>query len=281
MAAEKKKEAVRKVIKQMQEDFEALEADIMAQPPDRRLQSQQMLVDPQYAQMLEDEGAAMINEVNQECQYASEMSERRLAKLRARYLEPVETEMSTLEAFRSGQSVATFGTMVLEGPLKDLLDKVHNMMRGEELSNARAKVLDAHVGGGAAEGAPAEKATGKSANIDAPSTDADGAEASKEPKEKLSTMEIRKIMRNKRADNLAEMERKKPGKDDDDPADLAAIAYAENNMGDYKLKMADDYEVPEDQAVNSEKKRRQVRVSSKSTCEWIRRQLSEARLRTD
>ena len=65
-------------------------------------------------------------------------------------------------------------------------------------------------------------------------------------------------MRQKRKNNLDDMESKKPGKDDDDPADLAAIAYAENNMGDYKLKMAADYEVPEDQAVNSEKKRRQM-----------------------
>jgi len=43
--------------------------------------------------------------------------------------------------------------------------------------------------------------------------------------------------------------------DDDyeDPEDVAAIKYAQDNMGDYKLKTADDYVVPDHLRMNVEK----------------------------
>ena len=49
-----------------------------------------------------------------------------------------------------------------------------------------------------------------------------------------------------------------PAEDADDPRDLAAIESSKANTGDYKLKSGADYEVPEDQQVNAEKKRRQM-----------------------
>lgn len=39
----------------------------------------------------------------------------------------------------------------------------------------------------------------------------------------------------------------------EDPADVAAIAEAQENMGDYKLKTADDYIVPDHLRMNVEK----------------------------
>ena len=44
----------------------------------------------------------------------------------------------------------------------------------------------------------------------------------------------------------------------EDPQDVAAIAWAEKNMGDYKLKTDGNYVVPENLVINADKKRRQM-----------------------
>ena len=50
----------------------------------------------------------------------------------------------------------------------------------------------------------------------------------------------------------------KPDDKYEDPQDVAAIAWAEKNMGDFKLKTDENYVVPEHQRINADKKRRQV-----------------------
>ncbi len=54
----------------------------------------------------------------------------------------------------------------------------------------------------------------------------------------------------------------KPDDKYEDPADLAAIEFAQENMGDYKLKTDPEYVVPEHLRINAEKKRRQMVCSS-------------------
>ncbi|GLE00532.1 hypothetical protein PINS_up009289 [Pythium insidiosum] len=70
--------------------------------------------------------------------------------------------------------------------------------------------------------------------------------------------EARKRLRADRKDKLEQWRGNKPGEDADDPRDLVAIAFAQRNMGDYKLKTAQNYVVPEDQRVNTAKKRKQM-----------------------
>ena len=55
-----------------------------------------------------------------------------------------------------------------------------------------------------------------------------------------------------------ELYRNKPDEGYQDPKDVAAIKEARENMGDYKLKTAKDYVVPESLRVNAEKKRIQL-----------------------
>lgn len=82
--------------------------------------------------------------------------------------------------------------------------------------------------------------------------------------------EARKRLRADRKDRLTHWMRNKPGEDADDPRDIVAIAFAQRNMGDYKLKTAANYVVPEGQRVNAAKKRRQMAL--------LEEKLSEARL---
>ena len=45
----------------------------------------------------------------------------------------------------------------------------------------------------------------------------------------------------------------RPSEDYEDPEDVAAIQEAHSNMGDYKLKSADDYIVPDHLRMNADK----------------------------
>jgi len=55
-----------------------------------------------------------------------------------------------------------------------------------------------------------------------------------------------------------ELYRSKPDENYEDPEDVEAIQNAERTIGDFKLKTAADYVVPEGQRVNAEKKRAEL-----------------------
>ena len=67
-------------------------------------------------------------------------------------------------------------------------------------------------------------------------------------------------MRKQRKIDLASHLNLKPGENDDDERDNTAIKFAENTVGDHKLKVADDYEILEEYRVNAAKKKSQVSV---------------------
>ena len=55
-----------------------------------------------------------------------------------------------------------------------------------------------------------------------------------------------------------EHEARKPDEKSDDPADAASYREAKNNIGDYKLKTAEDFIVSEEERVTTEKKRKEL-----------------------
>ena len=67
-------------------------------------------------------------------------------------------------------------------------------------------------------------------------------------------------MRKQRKADLASHLDKKPGENDDDVRDSTAIALAERTIGDYKLKVSEDYIILEECRVNATKKKSQVRM---------------------
>jgi hypothetical protein len=75
-------------------------------------------------------------------------------------------------------------------------------------------------------------------------------------------LEARKAARNSRMITYKDLMKTKPDDKYEDPKDVAAINYAQNNMGDYKLKTSDDYIVPEHERVDADKKKRQINLLS-------------------
>merc|ERR1719261_1628108 len=70
--------------------------------------------------------------------------------------------------------------------------------------------------------------------------------------------ELRRQQRLQRKQQMAELEKSKPSDSYEDPLDVEAIAHAEATLGNYMLKTSDSYQVPENQRMNAEKKRRQM-----------------------
>jgi hypothetical protein len=77
-------------------------------------------------------------------------------------------------------------------------------------------------------------------------------------------LETRKVQRAERMNAYKELMKVKPDEKYEDPNDVAAIRYAQNNMGDYKLKTSDKYIVPENERVDADKKKRQINLLSES-----------------
>jgi hypothetical protein len=74
----------------------------------------------------------------------------------------------------------------------------------------------------------------------------------------MKKLEARKQFRAERAALWKQLMDEKPDDKYEDPQDLAAIRYAIAHMGDYKLKSADNYIVPESERVDADKKKRQI-----------------------
>lgn len=64
-----------------------------------------------------------------------------------------------------------------------------------------------------------------------------------------------------------ELYKSKPAEHADDPEELRLLQHFKQNMGDYKLKTASDYIVPESQRVSTETKRRQLLELRSQVCE--------------
>ena len=251
LKAEQKKDGVRAVIKEMQKEFEDLVKKNEALPLEQQLTIPELVVDPEYAAILTQKGTDMVKEVELECLHASEKSSVRLQKLQNEFLDVLDHELVYVRGLKNNLKVASIPTSKFTKELQTLLDHVHTIMASEAASATRGK--DAAGGARGLRSTLAINKKGKKTAVDLNADSEYGANG-----EKKSAFEIRKIQRVKRTKNLAELEEKKPAEDADDPRDVKAIEDASKFLGDYKIKTSEDYEVPEDQQVNAEKKRRQM-----------------------
>jgi hypothetical protein len=250
LAAEQKKDGIRVIIKGMQKEFEELVKKNEALPKEQQLTVDELVVDPEYIDILDNVGKDMINEVKLECEHDSEKSRVRLNKLRDEFIAVLDYELFYVKGLKNQIKVASMPTAKITPELDYLLKHVHTIMESEAAAAARGKDAQAGTRG------PRSTMLEKRQNT----LHQDGLLESEynESGEKKSAFEIRKGLRIERTNRLADLEKKKPAEDADDPRDVKAIEDAAKFLGDYKIKTAEGYEVPEDQQVNAEKKRRQM-----------------------
>ncbi|CAM9556243.1 unnamed protein product, partial [Discosporangium mesarthrocarpum] len=236
-------------------------------PPQERLSEEDLIIDPEYQETLERQGRELCEQVVKELEYSRERADRRLAKLRRRFTDRVETELITMRALQWDYEVSTFRVEAISPSLQAMLEKVHNQIREEEINGGSG---GDEVSEGAAATSTSPEGVGEVEKVEVGMGNRSGpavgglgggragrAGGALQPA-KMSTFEARRAERHRRQAALEALVQAKPGKDVDDPRDVAAISQAESNMGDYKLKSAPDYEVPEAMQLNVEKKEREM-----------------------
>lgn len=188
---------------------------------------------------------------------------------------------------QSSSVVMSLRSRSLDPYVEQILKEVHNMVRAAELREAQIRTNETaqrkateaidelkhrlqrkEEGGGNDDPANGGVATGGSALPShvqlekGPSMSGEVASIDQIAAE--SSVSARRERRKERKEGLKKHLLEKPNEDEDDIRDLNAIKLAEKTVGDYKLKCADDYEVPEEQRINALRKIRQMAMLEES-----------------
>ena len=269
LTADQRKERVRIKIKNLQKEFAAIRSQNDQLPAAARLNEKDLEVDPVIKALLDDQGQAMVTEVHNVCAYESERASRLLEKLQERFMDGLLVEEISLSSFpaqsastsdRSVTTVKSIRTKAMDKTLATTLESVRDALKKEAAAIAKSNATllakeAAEKDIEAMQGKIAKKLNNKG---DGGGEGEDGAEG------KFSA-QARRDARAKRKQKISAHLLKKPREDEDDPRDIKAISDAKETIGDFKLKGASDYQVPPNQRVNAEKKRRQLVMLEEST----------------
>ncbi|KAG8464582.1 hypothetical protein KFE25_009950 [Diacronema lutheri] len=279
--AKRRKEAMRREIALIREQFELLRSENEALPSTDRLTVSELEIDRGLRDAAELARRRTLDDARAEMAWDAERAEKQLAKLRAAYLDRLAVEHIELALFNPPPglptAVASLRTPHLPGWLSDSVKEVHALLAAE--LERMGSVADGALREPGAE-AVAEWDVRSDADGDAPDAlgaSADGAGArgvgvehagsssalgvsrlGKGVSDKVDKSEELKARKAARARAWAAFNARKPDDTYEDPQDVLAISIAERQMGDFPLKTDDDYVVPESQRINAHKKRRQM-----------------------
>jgi len=247
-AAELKKLRVRERISEIREELVDLQAK-NSQLAEAQLTGGDMVVDQEYVNHLKEDMENQIEQVRFELAWSVEFHERGLQKLKDYYLKRVDFERVEVLGFRSPNRVSTFRCATMSDELQGNLARLHELIFAAE-GDADLEEEDDENDGTGYEGAKTEF------GFDV--TDASGSQNAERTLSGAEQRELRRQQRLQRKAQIQELERAKPNEQYEAPEDVEAIANAEATLGNYMLKTSEDYQVPENQRMNAEKKRRQM-----------------------
>ncbi|KAJ3128012.1 Cilia- and flagella-associated protein 44 [Nowakowskiella sp. JEL0407] len=244
--AEAKKQATRNYIRDLRNEFLSLLSENEAMPPELRLERSFFSVDTDLKSNIDKETAQKIMNVKKELEWISEKESIGPNKLKKKFLDRIQTERIEILAFNKNCSVATFRTMKLETSV----DSTFQTVLGAD-KNANKQLKDEK---------DLTQLITKQGNSEGHSEQLTDQNNKKFPKnvDPKSKLEARKLFRAERQAKYKKLLESKPDEKYEDPRDVAAIRYAENHMGDYKLKTGEKYIVPESERVDADKKKRQI-----------------------
>ncbi|CAE7195360.1 CFAP44 [Symbiodinium natans] len=208
-----------------------------------------MVVDQEYINHLKEDMENQIEQVRFELAWSVEFHERGLQKLKDYYLKRVDFERVEVLGFQSPHRVSTFRCATMSDELQANLARLHELIFAAE-GDADLEEEDDENEGMGYEGAKTEF------GFDV--TDMSGSQNAERTLSGAEMRELRRQQRLQRKAQIQELERAKPNEQYEAPEDVEAIANAEATLGNYMLKTSEDYQVPENQRMNAEKKRRQM-----------------------
>ena len=243
-SAEEKKMGTRGYVDKLKEEYLALVAENDAKPPAERLAPEAFEIDPGLRDIVEAETQAKMELMHKSLAWETEKATLGLKKLNEWFLDDVEEERAVLRSFaegRRGFAVTNFRVAKLSDALRQDIHMVRNPPKEDEMPELRRS---------------------RSVSIKSrPSKNM--SEATEEPEEEnpFATGHKQELRRQRRKAREAEwraFNATKPDEQYENPDDVAAIEVARNTLGDFKLKSAPDYVVPEEDSMNYRRKREQM-----------------------
>ena len=278
IAAENLKEKVRHQIRALRVDFEAIKKRNNELPKEVRLNGKEMEVDGDFFKTLEEEGRRALDEVHKECAYEAEKAQLIRKKLVTHLMEGLLMDEIPLSAFVVGDSegtkkstliVRSLRSQGIDPAVEEILGDVYEQLRSEEAAEKKLKATEnakshAQQALSNVQEKIAERNRSTEGEEDPDLSGGHQKSGGHGDSTKNFSAEARRENRRKRKEKLSQHLAKKPSENDDDARDVAAIHIAEKTVGDYKLKVSDDYEIPEEQRVNAAKKKRQMALLEES-----------------
>jgi len=138
--AEKKKEKVLQQVKLLQQKFEELLGKNKGNETSFRLSDEELVVDPQYQEILENEISDILEETRKELSWDLAYNEMRANKLKQYFLDELHTERICLKSFDAKHKVTTFKVKNLTPYIQNKLDEINmeieeeNKLQAEESS---------------------------------------------------------------------------------------------------------------------------------------------------
>ncbi|XP_053372820.1 cilia- and flagella-associated protein 44-like [Mercenaria mercenaria] len=259
--AEEKKREVRRHVAKMRRMFKQLLEQNDSLPKDLRLHKDEFEMDREIKLELERHKREKIEVVRKELAWESEKQRIALEKLRKRFKDVVECDRIVVKAFESSHEVASFRASKLSDDFyirKAEFERKRTQLTKDDIT--RDPTRDLLTG--------ATRKTDSTGQIGEKPEDQTGAKVITTLKgsmgeritKALYKVEEKKKKRAERKAQWEELYETKPDDDYEDPADISAIKEAKDNMGDYKLKTANDYVVPDHLRMNVDKARGRLLV---------------------
>ncbi|XP_028405556.1 cilia- and flagella-associated protein 44-like [Dendronephthya gigantea] len=267
--AEEKKQNVRRGIAKLRRSFKSLLVQNKSLPEYLRIKAQELEIDPEIRKQQEIETAEKIDLVRKELAWESEKYSIGLRKLRDRFQSMMECDRIIVYACHSPYKVSSFRSAKLPELYEYLKQSLEEATKdGPSAANQKkfsipglkgmlpyAKRRSTQVDTRKKSQQPV---TGIITTAPATASGGGGGQVGGKVAKALEKAEQRRIKRQLRQAEWDALYSSKPDDNYQDPKDVNAIKEAKDNIGDYKLKTADDYVVPEDQRVNAEIKLMQL-----------------------
>ncbi|XP_057211014.1 cilia- and flagella-associated protein 44 [Triplophysa rosa] len=255
--AEQRKLERRKRLVELESQFQGLLEQNQNLPEHIRLHRSELELDPRFHEEIERQTEERVMEVRRELAWEEERHRLGLNKLQTMFWESVVQDTVTVYAFESGHKISTYRLLALSFIQMHLHQRNRDASRGgpveqdhwwnkaepaKQISNI--SLQDELISG--------QAGMMKSESCKLASRDAEKLRKAAEKAEKA------RARIEKRKKDWEELYASKPSEDYEDPKDVEAIRLAKEKMGDFKLKTAEDFTVPEHMRMNGEKKRVQL-----------------------
>ena len=260
--AEIKKEKVRGLVDGLRKEFKEYLDSNLETKDYLRLNAEEMNIDPIFFEMLDGSNEEAIRDVKKELSWGHAWWEVALQKLKIKFLDVLEYDLYTVKGIRKSENfVRTFRlpymTETLEYSLAEYYEKLEmQLAKGDDEFDDDYSDTKSYR---------SEAVSVRADQRNAPPAAGFTLGEMHQRLDKKLTKEERKKLREERKLDIAitekivmQMENARKNKRADDPKRNRIIEEAKRNLGDYKLKSSDKYEVPENERVNVKIKKDQM-----------------------